>query len=153
MGLDADWLARISNARAVTLTNPDDPTQTTVNTARLLAAVSDVQGEFRLWAGVTYTETLPEHVALGVRGVTIYLRQYQGQSEQDELDAWRQSLRAMMQQLAWIPPTGTSNLSPTADVSISGQPALPDFDDARLRNYRPRPGGTGGGGGAIFGNG
>lgn len=154
MGLDAECLARWSTSRAVALTNPDGPDSNAVNSARLLAAVSDVQGEFRLYAGVPYTATLPEHVALGVAGVEIYLKRFQGKAGDGDLRDWRDALKDAQAQYSWIPPTSTSNLQPSADVATLGAGGLPEFDDARLRNFRPRAAGGGsGGGGAPFGNG
>jgi hypothetical protein len=152
VGLDADCLARWSSARAIQLTNPDDATQTSVNSARLLAAVADVQGDFRAFSGMNYDESQQEMVAFGVQGVEIYLRRYQGRAEADELESWRKSLAQLMAQVAWVPPTGTSQLVPSTDVEIRGSPARPDADDRFYVDYRPTQSGMGFGTGGTYPN-
>lgn len=138
MALADEVIARLSSTRLIQLTTPDNPPASSYDATRLAAAVADVGGDFRAYAGVELDVTIKEHVAYGFDGVVIYLRKYQGMADAGEIDRWRGQLRQLAAQKAWIAPTSTSDLDPSSDADRP-RPRRPDFDDERLTGYRPAP--------------
>lgn len=73
MALWDEVTTRLSSRTVVALTNPDDPTATSVDTARANAAVTDVQAAFEIFAQVVYDNDNALHVAVAIGGVEAYL--------------------------------------------------------------------------------
>ena len=76
MALGTKWQTRVSSQVAVNLTNPDDPGTSSVTTARLDAAVEDVEGAFQTVGQVSYDDDDKRHVGVGILGVTAFLQSY-----------------------------------------------------------------------------
>ncbi len=85
--LEADVTARVSAQRLVELTNVNSIGASTADAAVLSAAVTDVQADFRIYAGVVYDEDDPRHVSVGIDGVLLKLQFFQNNSR-EEYQRW-----------------------------------------------------------------
>jgi hypothetical protein len=74
--------ARYALADLVAASNPDDLTQTGVDSTRMAAAVADATAEFRHLTGLELDDTDAEHVAAACPGVVWFLARYN--QRQDE---------------------------------------------------------------------
>lgn len=92
MALTDEVIARYSNQDLVNLTNPKSTSATTVDTTRLANAATDVGAYFKIYANITYDNTVATHVALGIEGVVLLLEKYQVNSRVS-LDDWFGRLR------------------------------------------------------------
>lgn len=135
MSLEAAVIVRVSNARLVQLTNPDNPQATTVDTTRLAAAATDVQADLLRETGQTYDDTDARHVSMCVLGVICRLKVIMGEPaafDSNECSAWGTSLSALKS--GRITPVTTSTLEPSTEQSG----ARPDADRATYDDLVPR---------------
>jgi hypothetical protein len=127
--------ARVSNARLVQLTNPDNPQATTVDAARLSAAATDAQADMLRESGRTYDDTNAVHVSMGVLGVICRLKVIMGEPaafDSAECSAWNTALAALKS--GRIAPVTDSMLTPSTEQSG----ARPDADRATFDDAVPR---------------
>lgn len=138
MTLASQWTTRVSSAKQVELTNPDNNPAGTVDAARLAAAAADAQAEWQQVTGLAYDDTNAAHVASAVPGVTVYLYESRGISTTGALGAFvRESWERKMRRMVSIPALTTSGLDPSKDPTGDGQ-VLPQFDDQAMSNQVPR---------------
>ena len=154
MTLKSEFETRIPLKRRVELSNATDDLSSTAaqNDARVNAAVADVIADFVTYAGVTFDDTINEHVANGVRGVLLYLEAYKGDTKAwDKVDQWQNRLDSKLRKTQGnnrIMPKSISKLTP-ADENPSGATIRPEFD--RNSTFDDIiPGKTSGGGKKIF---
>ena len=79
----------------VQLTNHDNDYAGSINSTRLAKAASSAEGQFLVYANVTYDDTIESHIDAGVNGVLAYLRMWssaQGKAT-PELETFREELR------------------------------------------------------------
>ncbi len=137
MTLDADITARLSTERLAQLTNPQGRQSSAVDTVRLALAAADVDGAFRMYAGVVYDSDNILHPELGVRGVEIYLRRYVGQDNSTTaLDAWKKEL----QQLRKVSANDRFALDTQSELTVSdeapqGRTVRPYSDRTEFEGY------------------
>lgn len=133
--LETDVQNRYSTQFLANASNPQNTGATTLDSARLSNAVTDVQADFQLECGVAYDSTVAIHVAVCVPAVIAKLLVYTGQADQTLYDQAVERMRQARLVLGRdrISPSTDSLLSPTADTSGS----LPDFDRQVFKNYVP----------------
>jgi hypothetical protein len=96
MTLNAKVTARYSNEDLIRMTNPKNSNASTVDSTRLTNAVNDVLGMFKIYVNAAYDDDDTAHVAVAVKGVALYLREYQGFTDVS-LDAWIERLKDLGQ--------------------------------------------------------
>ncbi len=125
------------------LTNPDNPSATTTDTARLDEAVTDAEADFQTYTGVVYDDTDNQHIALACEGViaTLKLRGASSRSGGEEAWAkWKERLdhaREMWGSNRRITPESTSVLTPASELDSSGRPVRPDYDRSMWHDMIP----------------
>ena len=151
MTLATEWTARVSTARAVELTNPDDATATAVDATRLAAAAADAGARFTALTGVSAISlTDARHVQAGVLGITAVLYSYRAlpQSAAGEAaeKAFADACDGIRRQSggagAPVMPRTSSTLDPTTDADMGR--TKPSFDPANLGSLLPAPPSAGG---------
>lgn len=96
MALADEVEARVGTKRLLELTNPSARGATTIDAARIAAAVADAGAEFEVETGLALDESIPAHVAVAWVGVLYYLVSYSSGSDGDanKLKArWERGLR------------------------------------------------------------
>jgi len=145
MTLQVNATLRLSTQLLVELTNPGEPSETTVNTNVLDAAVADTQAVFLIETGIAYDDTDALHVAIAVQGVLVFLMQYSGitgRNTQQVTERWNRGLiqiattRGSEQRIS---PTSSSTLDPSTERAGS----RPDQDRSRWRGFVPNAVGGG----------
>jgi len=145
MTLQVNATLRLSTQLLVELTNPGEPSETTVNTSVLDAAVADTQAVFLIETGIAYDDTDALHVAIAVQGVLVFLMQYSGitgRNTQQVTERWNRGLvqiattRGSEQRIS---PTSSSTLDPSTERAGS----RPDQDRSRWRGFVPNAVGGG----------
>jgi len=145
MTLQVNATLRLSTQLLVELTNPGEPSETTVNTGVLDAAVADTQAVFLIETGIAYDDTDALHVAIAVQGVLVFLMQYSGitgRNTQQVTERWNRGLiqiattRGSEQRIS---PTSNSTLDPSTERAGS----RPDQDRSRWRGFVPNAVGGG----------
>lgn len=134
MSLVSQVTARYSAAALLQLTNPDLPSATSVDTARLGYAADDVAAEFEVRAGVEYDDTNAKHVAVCVEGVVAFLTWRMGtKGGADLVEAWRKRADVFGRTMGRdaIMPGTNSLLQPTVP-GANGVTVRPPFDDTKL---------------------
>jgi len=148
MALNTEVTARYGAQFLVNLTNPSLPTATTIDAARLLAACTDTEADFPIYAGVTYDDdpvTNPtlftQHIAVAVEGVIAKLAIRTGTGGQ-YANALHDSHVARMRDFALI--AGRDRVRPkTESVLIPNSEqrdnliTRPDFDRERFHDLIP----------------
>ena len=143
MTLATEWSARLSLQRQVELTNPDLPSATAVDAARLAKADADATAEFLEATAVPVDLTNAAHVAAGVSGVTAYLYAYRGLPASGPGQAAREEWRHALARLTRFLPKSSSLLTPS-DPDTSGGVVRPEFDPENLGGIMPNPPGGAG---------
>lgn len=150
MTLAANVLARYSNQRMVSLTNPDvtqGGTALTVDTDRLDAAVDDVIGDFVTWGGLEYDDDDRQHVAVACQGVIAYLLERGTQGGAKQLKQFHDALTKLTETTSndRVDPSTNGNIVVTPE-GTGGRPARPAFDQKAFGGVLPNqphlPGGT-----------
>jgi hypothetical protein len=145
MGLADDFKNRFSSERQITLTNPDKPEATTVDAARLALAVTDVQADFEIYAGVVYSDSEPRHVSVGVEGVMLKLMARMAGVDPDSIrKSWLDRLESLAKVTGRnrIVPTTDSILTPSSE-QIGTDEIRPDLDREHFGQFIPgTPGGN-----------
>lgn len=130
MSLYTNVTARYSTQRLVSLTNPDDPTATALNTSHLQYACDDVEAMFA-YNGITYDDTDSRHVAVGVEGVVAILTDRMGSTDgTPRTDRFKTSLTALRfatSNDAIL--AGTATYYQSTVPGQSGRVVRPPFDD------------------------
>lgn len=136
MALVDEVQSRFGTAFLAQITNPQNPAATSLNSARLALAATDVESDFRIYCGVTYNNSDARHVNVAVEGVVIKLMMRTGQWANRELEErWHEKLKA----LALV--TGRDRISPLTTGSVAAsteeanQPAF--FDEGAWRAIAP----------------
>jgi phage gp36-like protein len=144
VSLSSNVQARYGAQLLRNLTNPQNSTATTLDTARLTAACNDVAGDFRIYCGVVYDDTDARHIGVGCECVITKLRLYSGQVKVEDV---QKDYIARLKDLARV--TGrdrivietNSTLSPSQEQNYNGSAPQPEFDIRDFDNYVPdRPG-------------
>jgi hypothetical protein len=137
MTLLANVTSRIDSTRLIHLTNPNDPTASTVNSAKLQSACNDVEADFSTVGQVAYDDTNAQHVSVAVRGVVEKLKIWMGQAEfqPDGTEAWHKMLIQIRETgpRARIMPDSNSVIEPTP-VTAGSKPV---FDRRLFGNIIP----------------
>lgn len=118
--VSVEWLTQITN---------DNPSLTSINTARLEAACQDAIGVFERVAGLTHDTANATHLPILVEGALYFLEKYKSR-ESAMANAHMKSFIAAckdFKSLGWVPPTSTSNLVPTREKAGS----RPDMDRSK----------------------
>lgn len=143
MALATQVTNRTKTQHLVNLTNPNDRTATTVDTAYLDYAVTDVQADFEIEAEVEYDDTEPMHVSVGVQGVIAKLLMYAesggaGGTGEDAHTRWISRLRKLrsVTSRARVSPVTRSPLTPS-DEQIDDEVVRPAFDRERFKRIAP----------------
>lgn len=119
MALEDEVKARYSNQLLVQWTNPQLSSATTIDETRLSKASRDVEGWFKIIAGVAYDNDDARHVSVAVDGVEARLKNIAGLEVNSEWSNWKEDLGklALVTGRDRIPPTTSSTLDPTDERS------------------------------------
>jgi hypothetical protein len=142
MSLSTIVQARYSAQRLVNLTNPDDPTETTLDAAKLTAACDDAEAEFEVHVGMVFNETDARHATFAARGVIALLTERMGtKGGSEQLQRWYDSLKTLRHVTAndRTSPATNSVMQPTAEDDGRTTPVRPAFDDRRFRGMTVDP--------------
>lgn len=137
MALWDEVVSRYADSELTQLTNQDDTNATTPNTTRANAAVTDVQAQFKILAGVEFDLTDARHVATGVECVValLELRAKGGTTQQRQ--RWEECKTSLRELGAVtgrdrVSPVSSSELTPSDEAS-PGETVRPAFDDQQFR--------------------
>ena len=141
MSLRSNVEDRYSDQYLINLTNPQNPSATTVNTALLILAATDVQGAFETYAQVVYDDTEAQHVEIGVSMVIAKLKMYSGQGGGDALAEHDRSIERLkdlsrVTSRARVTPRSKSELVPTNE-QIGTETVRPLTDGRRFNDIIP----------------
>jgi len=123
------------------LTNHDDPDASTVNSTRLGLAADAAEGQFPVYAQVTYDDTNQRHIEAGVTGVIAYLKAWStGNVEPPEMVQFRTALEAIarISSRKRVDPVTTSVYTPSTPDTSRGA-VRPRFDPEQFDGVRPSP--------------
>lgn len=139
MALSTHTTNRYSSQRLINLTNPDLPTATSIDTARLGYAVDDVESEFLSIVGRAYDEnasTAAQDINVAVEGVIskLMMRASGGESSRMAHEDYLEKLKNLRKRVV---PKSTSLLTPTAEDRGTGQTVRPLFDRAKFDKFVP----------------
>ena len=132
--LDAEVRARYSTQYLVNLTQPDDASATTEDTARMDAAVTDTQADFAVEVGLEYEAANTAHIVIGVEGVIVHLLERTGRGEKTTRERYDRYIERLRSLRARILPGTTSKVTPTPE---RGNPVRPIFDYPRFDGVNP----------------
>jgi len=140
VSLKTNVVLRISDALLVQITNHGVfPVPTTVNDARLDAAIADVESIFLTEVGVAYDDTDPRHVPVGVQGVVALLHAYTAITSRNTTDlrtAWNRAMISLAatrgSEKRLLPST-----SSRGKVSVQRDDRLVDYDRNRWEGFVP----------------
>lgn len=122
MALADEVKSRVADQRLVELTNPDDRDATTINATVLGLAVTDIGAEFKVLAGVTYSNADPRHVTYAVDGVVLKLLAYMGQSPSvAAFQSWKDTLFSRLRVV-----TGNNRIKPKSSSKLTPAKEAPD---------------------------
>lgn len=136
MSLSSNVQSRYGSQLLINASNPQNSGGTTLDTARLALACTDVEAAFKVMCGVEYDDTVATHVAYAVEGVYVRLQVLTGHVNKDSWDDWKKSLKeelALVTGRDRIPPTSDSGLQATEDTFG----ALPSADRTVFKRYIP----------------
>lgn len=148
MPLNAEVTARYGAQYLVNLTNPSLPSATVVDAARLLAACTDTEADFPIYAGVTWDDSavtnptlFTQHIAVAVEGVIAKLAIRTGTGGQYATNL-HDNYIARLRDLALI--AGRDRIQPkTQSVLVPSSEqrenvvVRPDFDRDRFNDLIP----------------
>jgi len=139
---DSDLTTAVTNRYSVqyltNLTNPDDASAIVVDTDVRDLACDDVEADFQIEVGVTFDGSNSTHIAVAVEGVITYLIARTGRGEAtvgERHDRYMSRLRSLRRRIL---PKTTSNLVPTPEKGIGGNPPRPTFDSPRFDGITPQ---------------
>ena len=132
--LDAEVRARYSTQYLVNLTQPDDASATTEDTARMDAAVTDTQADFAVEVGLEYEAANTAHIVIGVEGVIVHLLERTGRGEKTTRERYDRYIERLRSLRSRILPGTTSKVIPTPE---RGNPVRPIFDSPRFDGVNP----------------
>ena len=133
---------RVSTARLIQLTNLNSDAATTVDTATLELAVTDMESEFQTIAMEELDDTDARHVALGIAGVIAFLVNWKGQDADEKgMKAWRSRVAdyAKTASRQRVSPLSSRTLGPSPDTDGSGRARRPEFDRSRFAEQHLEP--------------
>jgi len=132
--LDVEVRSRYSTQYLVNLTQPDDASATTEDTARMDAAVTDTQADFAVEVGLEYEAANTAHIVIGVEGVIVHLLERTGRGEKTTRERYDRYIERLRSLRARILPGTTSKVIPTPE---RGHPVRPIFDSPRFDGVNP----------------
>tara|TARA_R100000306_G_scaffold60692_1_gene61307 strand:+ start:63 stop:503 length:441 start_codon:yes stop_codon:yes gene_type:complete len=132
--LDAEVRARYSTQYLVNLTQPDDASATSEDTARMDAAVTDTQADFAVEVGLEYEAANTAHIVIGVEGVIVHLLERTGRGEKTTRERYDRYIERLRSLRSRILPGTTSKVIPTPE---RGNPVRPIFDSPRFDGVNP----------------
>ena len=134
MTLLADYQSRYSTQIRTNVSNPQDSSPTTPDTAQETLAAADAQADFEAICGVVYSSDNPTHVSAGVPLVFAKLQVYTGHADETyysaALDRCHKHYRLVLGRNR-ISPSTNSTLSPTTETAGD----TPAFDRGIFKNY------------------
>lgn len=142
MSLTTEVTARFSAAKLVALTNPDLPSASSNDAARLAAAVTDATAEFEARTGVAYDTLNATHNMAAVPLVVVILMERGGSSTEVAAKA-RDRVELLLERAAnvlgrdRIRAKSTSVLTPSSEQTFPGQIVRPEFDLASFEDLVP----------------
>ena len=128
MTLSANVQNRSGTQFLVNLTNPSDPSATTIDTTRLDNGVLDTEADFRIYSGVAYDDTDARHVTVAVEGVIAKLAIRTGTGGNYARTSHEEFI-ARLRDLALV--TGRDRVSPRTDSVL--QPSSEQVADEIVR--------------------
>lgn len=141
MALTTHTTNRYSSQRLINLTNPDLPTATSIDSARLGYAADDVEADFLSIVGRAYDDsassgTLEQDIGVGVEGVIakLMMRSSGGEGSRQAHDEYIERLKTLRKRVV---PKSTSQLTPTPEDRGTGQTVRPHFDRAKFDKFVP----------------
>ncbi len=134
--LDVEVTDRYSTQYIVNLTRPDDPSETTVDSDRMDAAVADTKADFIIEVGLEYAGAAGDqtHIVIGVEGVIVHLLERTGRGEKTTRERYDRYIERLRSLRARILPGTTSKVIPTPE---RGNPVRPIFDSPRFDGVNP----------------
>tara|TARA_B100000686_G_scaffold145595_2_gene153094 strand:- start:366 stop:806 length:441 start_codon:yes stop_codon:yes gene_type:complete len=143
MSLSTNVQNRYGTQFLVNLTNPTDPSATSIDSTRLSNACTDTEADFQIYAGIIYDDTVATHVAVAVEGVVAKLAIRTGTGGQFATSS-HENFIARLRDLALI--TGRDRISPKTDgilvpssEQIANETVRPEFDRRRFNDLIPDP--------------
>lgn len=132
MTLPSNVTARVRTQLLIELTNPNDRAATSIDTAQLDLASTDVEADFRTFAGTTYDDTDARHVSEAIVGVILKLQAYMGTTPKpfEDVTEWQERLHDRLRMVTGnnrIRPKSTSELTPVPEAP-GGVKVTPWFD-------------------------
>lgn len=140
MSLSDEVTSRVSAAKLVSLTNPDDTTATSVNSTRLGLAATDAAADFEVHAQVVYDGTDARHVRIGVARVVALLTERKGDGGAAKMLADTKQMLVDLSRVSSrgrILPRTNSVVVPTSEQEPDGGTPRPDFDRKRFDDFVP----------------
>jgi len=142
MALAAEVTARYPGSRLIQLTNPGDQSAAAVDATVLGLAVTDVQADFEIIAGIEYDNSEARHVSVAVWGVIAKLAGWSeaaGSTGVKLHEAWIERLEQLAKVTGRdrVPVTTSSQVTPTDErqttETVRPWSDHPHFDDLVAR--------------------
>lgn len=140
MSLSDEVTSRVSAAKLVSLTNPDDTTATAADATRLALAATDAAADFEVYAQVAYDGTDARHVRIGVARVIALLTERKGDGGAEKMLADTQRMLVDLSRVSSrgrVLPRTNSVVVPTSESDSDGGTPRPDFDRKRFDDFVP----------------
>ncbi len=142
MALATHVTNRYSDTKLTQLTNADDPSATSVDTAVLGYAVDDVEGDFISILGRAYDDdsgsaTQAQDISIGIEGVVAKLMQRLTAGSESGRASHDQYLERLKTLRKRVVPKTNSNLQPTPDDRGTGRLIRPHFDRRKMDKFLP----------------
>jgi len=141
MSLTLNVQNRYGTQFLVNLTNPSDPSATTIDTTRLSNSCTDTEADFKIYAGTIYDDTDARHVTVAVDGVIAKLAVRTGTGGNYARVTHEEYLERL-RHLALV--TGRDRISPRTDSVLQPSPeqvgeevVRPAFDWRRFTDLIP----------------
>lgn len=141
MSLTLNVQNRYGTQFLVNLTNPTDPSSTTIDTTRLSNACTDTESDLKIYCGVVYNDNDARHVSVAVDGVVAKLAVRTGTGG-NYARSQHEEYISRLRDLALV--TGRDRVSPKTDSVLQPSPeqtgnevVRPEFDWRRFTDLIP----------------
>tara|TARA_Y100000310_G_scaffold334113_1_gene413076 strand:- start:2979 stop:3440 length:462 start_codon:yes stop_codon:yes gene_type:complete len=141
MSLTLNVQNRYGTQFLVNITNPADPSATTIDTTRLSNSCTDTEADFKIYAGTTYDDTDARHVTVAVDGVIAKLAIRTGTGG-NYARATHEEYLERLRHLALV--TGRDRVAPKTDSilqpsteQVGDEVVRPEFDWRRFTDLIP----------------
>ena len=138
MALSTHVTNRVSSQRLIALTNPDLPTATSNDTARLGYACTDVESDFETYLGRAYDDDTAGDVSIAVDGVVSKLMLRMASGGESANQAHESYIERLKDHRKRLLPKSSSMLTPTKEDRGTGNTIRPNFDRSQFDDFVPQ---------------